>query len=156
MADITRDELDAITVVTHSFMLADAKDFDGYRRLYADQVTVDFGGVNPDAEGLIDSDRMRESAEALVGPVALTQHMITNQIATVDGDEATVVFYEQALHVHPALGTDPAVNSWTIFGRGEHRVRRTDDGWKIIGARLIPLHSTGNANLLADVAASLA
>jgi hypothetical protein len=51
--------------------------------------------------------------------------------------------------VHPALGDDPSVNTWILY---EHRLRRTGDGWKIIYTRLVPLHSVGNSNLLADVA----
>jgi hypothetical protein len=98
---------------------------------------------------------MIRSSRELVGPVALTQHMISNHVVTAgaDADEATVSFYEQALHHHPALGPDPAVNTWVLFGRGQHRLRRTPDGWKITAMSLQPVHHVGNQNLLADVAA---
>lgn len=97
---------------------------------------------------------MLRSARALLGPVELTQHMLSSEIVSVDGDDATVRFYEQALHHHPMLGEDPDVNTWVLYGRGEHRLRRTSGGWKIISATLVPVHHTGNAALLADVAAT--
>jgi hypothetical protein len=154
VSDVKDGELDVIAAVDGSFMAADAKDFDAYRGFYADELEVDFGGVNAEASGTIRADDLRRSAEQLVGPVTLTQHMITNHLVTIDGDMASVTYYEQALRVHPALGDDPSANTWILYGRGEHRLRRTDDGWKIVYTRLVPLHSVGNANLLADVAES--
>jgi len=151
MSDTSKDAVEVIAVVNRSFALADSKDFDGYRALHADRITVDFGGVNDDSQGEISADAMAESARTVVGPVAITQHMISNQVASVEGDEATVSFYEQALHHHPELGEDEQVNTWILYGRGQHRLRRTSDGWKIVAARLSPVHHTGNANLLADV-----
>jgi hypothetical protein len=155
MDDIANGELSAIAAVDGSFMAADAKDFDAYRAFYADEVEVDFGGVNADASGTVRADDLRRSAEQLIGPVALTQHMITNHVVTIVSDLASVTYYEQALHVHPALGDDPAVNSWTLYARGEHRLCRTEDGWEIVFTRLVPVHSSGNPDLLADVAQSL-
>ena len=152
MSTSAQDRLDVINVVNLYFQLSDAKDFSGARALLADQLTVDFGGVNPDAEGLISADDMERSARALVGPVALTQHVITNQVVTNNGDEATVAFYEQALHHHPDLGEDQDTNTWTLYGRGEYGLRRTPDGWKIESKRLRAVHHVGNRNLLADVA----
>lgn len=149
----TQDILDVTATVDRSFTRPDRRDFDGYRALLADRVTVDFGGVNDDSAGEIAADDMTASARTLVGPVHLTQHMISNHVADVDGDDAVVSFYEQALHHHPALGDDPQVNTWTLFGRGEHRLRRTAEGWRIVAMRLEALHHTGNADLLADVAA---
>ncbi|HEX4362479.1 MAG TPA: nuclear transport factor 2 family protein [Pseudonocardia sp.] len=152
MSDTNQDAVDVIAVVNRSFALADSKDFDGYRALHADRITVDSGGINDDSQGEISAEAMAKSARTVVGPVATTPHMISNQVASVEGDEATVSFYEQALHHHPALGEDEQVNTWTLYGRGEHRLHRTSDGWKIVAAHLSPIHHTGNTNLLADVA----
>jgi hypothetical protein len=145
---------EVLNVVHAYFSAADARDWDTYRRLHADRVEVDFGGVNDDSAGSVAAEDMLRSARDLLGPVHLTQHMISNEVVDIDGDEAVVAFYEQALHHHPALGDDPAVNTWVLYGRGEHRLRRTDDGWRLVAAKLTPTHHTGNADLLADVAKS--
>lgn len=151
---IMSDYNDVLNVVHQYFASADARDWETYRSLHADTVEVNFGGVNDDAAGPVAADDMLRSARDLVGPVHLTQHMISNEVVIIDGDRATVAFYEQALHHHPALSDDPAVNTWILYARGEHDLKRTGNGWKLAGARLQPVHHTGNANLLQDVAAS--
>ncbi|QUQ64147.1 nuclear transport factor 2 family protein [Kutzneria sp. CA-103260] len=158
MTGSAQDVVDVTQTVLRHFTTADANDFEAYRALLADEIEVDFGGVNdagdgPAAAGRISADQLAASARDLVGPVELTQHQITNLIAEVNGDDATVTFYESALHVHRALGEDPDLNSWTVYGRGVHRLRRTSAGWKIVAAKLTPVHNVGNANLLGDVAA---
>ncbi|WP_280314755.1 nuclear transport factor 2 family protein [Nocardia wallacei] len=142
---------DVLNVVHAYFCAADARDWETYRRLHADRVEVDFGGVNDDSDGSVTADDMLRSARDLLDPVHLTQHMIGNEVVTIAGDEATVTFYEQALHHHPALGEDPAVNTWILYARGEHRWQHTSDGWRIVAAKLVPVYSSGNATLLADV-----
>lgn len=144
---------EVLNVVHRYFTSADARDWDTYRSLHADTVEVDFGGVNDDSAGAVSADDMLRSAREVVGAVAVTQHMISNEVVHIDGDRATVAFYEQALHHHPALGDDPAVNTWVLYARGEHTLQRTEAGWRLTRARLRPVHNTGNANLLRDVAA---
>ncbi|BDZ49727.1 hypothetical protein GCM10025867_19680 [Frondihabitans sucicola] len=157
------EDVVAVTqIVLSSFTAPDAKDFDAYRDLHAELVEVDFGGVNDTASddgpagGRISRNDLRDSAAATIGPVAVTQHMISSVVASIDGDDAVVTFYEQALHVHPALGEGPEVNTWTIFGKGTHHLHRQPDGWKITSVRLRPTHATGNPSFLADVAALVA
>jgi SnoaL-like domain len=152
---VPTDASEVLNVVHTYFAAADARDWDTYRALHADRVEVHFGGVNDDSEGSVAADRMLASARSLLDPVHLTQHMISTEVVRIDGDEATVTFYEEALHHHPPLGEDPARNTWVLHGRGEHRLRRTGDGWKLVAAVLVPVHETGNASLLADVAAAV-
>lgn len=147
----TDDQLAVMQIVTRMFTSADAKDFDTYEALLADEIVADFGGVNDDAAGTITAKQMRTSAETVVGPVETTQHMISSLTATVDGDDAEVRFYEEALHVHPALGDTPDRNTWVIYGKGTQRLRRIGSTWKIVAAALTPTHSTGNGDLLAQV-----
>jgi hypothetical protein len=144
---------DVLSVVHAYFSSADARDWGTYRALHADRVEVDFGGINDHSNGSVAADNMLRSARDLLGPVHLTQHMISSEVVTVAGDEATVTFYEEALHHHPALSDDPQVNTWVLYGRGTHRLRRTVGGWKLMAATLVPVHQTGNTRLLADVAA---
>jgi hypothetical protein len=156
MSNRTEDVVDAIDVVTRGFTTADAKEWDAYEALRAPVVTQDFGGVDDKGEGssaqTLERHAARVKAEATIGPVAMTQHQLSSFVVDIDGDEATVKFYEEAVHVHPALGADPAKNTWVIFGKGEQVLTRTDGGWKIRDSRLIATHSTGNPTFLADVA----
>ncbi|MEU3183566.1 nuclear transport factor 2 family protein [Streptomyces sp. NPDC006923] len=156
MTTETRDHIDVVNVVHQHFRRCDDKDFAGARSLWADEVTIDFGGVNPDAEGVTSAETVLRSLEGLLGPMEFVQHMLTTQVVTVDGDEATVEYHLEALHHHSALGESQDVNTWTHYGRGSHGLRRVDGGWKIVSVRLIVLHHTGNANMPADIKAAKA
>ncbi|MEV8610377.1 nuclear transport factor 2 family protein [Amycolatopsis sp. NPDC051373] len=149
------DIAEAIQVVTRGFTTADEKDWDAYEALRAPVVMQDFGGVDNSGSSSLTAHDARVKAERTIGPVALTQHQLSSFVVDVEGDEATVRFYEEALHVHPALGADPAVNTWVVFGKGTQKLTRTGAGWKISHAALVPTHSTGNPTFLADVAAAL-
>lgn len=157
MATLAEDITTAIQAVTRGFVTADSKEWDAYEAAHADTVTVDFGGVNDagsgGAGGSMTGHEVRANAEKVIGPIPVTQHQLSSFVVDIDGDIATVRFYEEALHVHPALGDDPAKNTWIIFGKGTQKLARTDDGWKIIHASLVPTHFTGNPTFLADVAA---
>jgi hypothetical protein len=145
--------IELVQIVNRIFVAADTRDWDTYRSLLFDEVTLDFGGVGPHSAGTVTADDAAARTRAALDPVHLTQHMITNHVVTIEGDAATVAFYEQALHHHPALGDDPAKNTWILFGRGTRSAKRTPNGWRISGASLTPTHHTGNPNLLADAAA---
>lgn len=89
-----------------------------------DQVYVDFAGVGPHRPGLAAADQLASNTRAALGPVAVTQHMLSNHVVSVDGDRARVEFYEQALHHHPALGDDPEVNTWFLYARASRNANR--------------------------------
>jgi hypothetical protein len=157
MTALADDITTAIQAVTRGFVAADAKDWDAYEAAHAETVTVDFGGVNDagsgGAGGSMTGHEVRANAEKVIGPVPVTQHQLSSFVVDIAGNTATVSFYEEAVHVHPALGDDPAKNTWIIFGKGMQKLTRTPGGWKIIHVALVPTYSTGNPAFLADVAA---
>lgn len=149
----TQDHIDVLTVVNQDFQRCDVKDFAGERELWADELTLDLGGVNPEAEGVVAAERLKDAWERQLGPLDLALHMLTSHIATVDGDEASVTYYLQALHYHAALGESEEVNTWTHYGRGTHGLRRIAGSWKVVSVHYALLHSTGNANMIPQVMA---
>jgi len=149
----TQDFTDVLNVVHRDFLYTDAKDFDAERELWAEELTVDFGGVNPEADGVISADRLRDVWQKVLGPLDLTQHLVSNQIVQVDGDEASVTYYLQSLHYHAALGESEHTNTWTHHGRGTHGLRRIARTWKIVSVQFRVVHSTGNANMIPEVLA---
>ncbi|MEU6347019.1 nuclear transport factor 2 family protein [Streptomyces sp. NPDC046977] len=148
-----QDYSDVLNVVHQDFQLGDAKDFSGERSLWADELTVDFGGVNPEAEGVVAADTLKDIWERQLGPLEVVVHMLSSQIVTVDGDEASVTYYLQALHYHSALGESEDVNTWTHYGRGTHGLRRIDGSWKMVSVNYKVLHSVGNAAMIPQVIA---
>ncbi len=85
----------------------------------------------PHTAGSVDSDTAAARTRAALDPVELTQHMLSSHVVTVDGDTATVDFYEEALHRHSALGPDPNRSTWILYGKGTRTATRTADGWRI-------------------------
>lgn len=153
MTGTPEDVTDLIQLVNRLFMSADVRDWQAYRSLMTEEVTLDFGGVGPHATGTRGADQVARDAERVIGPVYLTQHMVSNHLVSITGDEASVEFYEHALHYHPALGSDETINTWVLYGHGVRTARRTGDGWRLTGAVLTIRHQTGNPGLLTDVAA---
>src|SRR6201991_2938315 len=152
MMTSSTDAHDLIDLVNRIFTAADERDCDTYRSLMLDQVYVDFAGVGPHKPGLAAADQLAATTRVALGPVVVTQHMLTNHVVTVDGDRGRVEFYEQALHHHPALGDDPEINTWFLYARASRDALRTGNGWRISAAGLTVVHQTGNRRLLADVA----
>ncbi|GAA5004566.1 nuclear transport factor 2 family protein [Actinopolymorpha pittospori] len=145
------DGFDAINVISRYFQFCDAKDFDGMRSLWADVVSVDYGGVFP-LEGQVEADALKRAMAEVIGPIPLTQHMITTPVADVEGDTATVRFHLEALHHHPDLGKDERSTDWTMYARGVIGLSRTPDGWKVSSERLSVVHQTGNLDFVNAVA----
>ncbi|GHJ41335.1 nuclear transport factor 2 family protein [Streptomyces sp. TS71-3] len=103
---------------------------------------------------MISADALKAAWEGLLGPMELTQHMLTSHVVSVDGDEATVNYHLEALHHHSALGESEDVNTWIFYGRGSHGLRRSSGSWKVASVRLAVVHSVGNKNMPAAIMAA--
>jgi hypothetical protein len=145
------DGFDVINVISRYFQFCDAKDFDGMRSLWTDVVTVDYGGVFP-LEGQVEADALKRTMAEVIGPIPLTQHMVTTPVADVEGDTATARFHLEALHHHPGLGKDGRTTDWTLYARNVIGLRRMPDGWKVSSEHLTVVHQTGNTDFVSDLA----
>ena len=124
----------------------DGGDYPDYRMMrdqLADEVTIDFGGVQP---------RLTQTAEALVqyaqnvhGKLNVVQHHVMNQQVEISGDEATCLSKGIAYNEHPVSQGE---GYWLLYCRYEHGLRKIDGKWKITRIKMTPLHSDGNSNLL--------
>jgi 3-phenylpropionate/cinnamic acid dioxygenase small subunit len=111
----------------------DARDLDRYATCFTDDVEVT-GFSGGAITGL--ATYVAWVGEAL-SKYSHTHHLIGNQVVTIDGDEAHMRSYVQAMHVLVAE-PDTMIGLWAIY---DDRVVRTADGWKITHhhlERLIP------------------
>lgn len=124
----------------------DQKRWDEHRQLFADEVTIDFGGVKPSQ--VIKADDLSSWARQAFRLVK-TQHMFTNQDVHIDGDRATATCYGRALHQRTDTG-----ETWLIYNRYEHSLVKTESGWKVERLFMEPTWQTGNENLLDEAFAT--
>ena len=108
----------------------DERDMDLYRSCFADDVEVLGFGAEPvnGADAWVDYVRQ---ALKQYGP---TQHMLSPQLATVNGDTAHARTDVQALH-YMADAEDTTLTLWATY---ESDMRRVDGEWKICRHRLVP------------------
>jgi 3-phenylpropionate/cinnamic acid dioxygenase small subunit len=93
-----------------------------------------------------------EEVEALVrrvlGPLAATQHIVSNVEVVVDGDRATSRCNLQSMHVRET----PSGDNFIVAGVYTDELRRTPDGWRIARRQLQRVWTQGR---LHDAAAFL-
>lgn len=100
----------------------DSKDWDLYRTLFTDDAFIDYtaaGGEKGDVETIA------AWLDQSMAMFEMTQHLIANELITIDGDTATV----QAMFYNPMrfAGGGPL---WHCGGWYHHELVRDGEGWK--------------------------
>ncbi|MGB6564416.1 MAG: nuclear transport factor 2 family protein [Candidatus Binataceae bacterium] len=120
---------------------ADTRDWALYRSCFTDEIETDFTSVFGGQPRRGKADKFVEAARRFLTGLKATQHMITNHVITIHGDEATCVAYVQARHHLPNETGDA---DQTMYGYYTNRVVRTADGWRISACRLTVTWNSGN------------
>lgn len=130
----------------------DSRDWKLFRSCFTDEIETDFTSVFGGTARKVSADRWTEAARRSLSGLAGTQHMITNHVITVDGDEATCIAYVQARHFLP---NDSGDSMQTMFGYYTNRFARTSAGWKIRACKLTLSWQTGNRHIFTLASARL-
>jgi hypothetical protein len=125
----------------------DRRDWVLYRSLFTDPVTVDFSSFDPNlrARTVSADDWVAGVMPAFTG-LAASQHSMTNPIATVDGEDATITMYVRAHHVHDP--DDPA-SYYTVGGYYDDTLVRVDGRWLLREVRLTVTWREGDPGIMA-------
>jgi 3-phenylpropionate/cinnamic acid dioxygenase small subunit len=108
------------TLVHRMFRALDARDFTrGWMRAY---VTEDARMETP--LGTSEGEAAARAAEVALGRYVRTQHVASGVLSEVDGDRGRASWNALMFHVH----ADDSV--FTVGGRYEGDLRRTDEGWR--------------------------
>ena len=118
----------------------DTSDWDALRRVFTPDVVAHLGtGEQIGIEAVI------EKCSGALGPLDDSQHIVTNQQVTVDGDTATCRAYLHAQHIRRQTeGGDLFV----VAGRYEDQLVRTANGWRIKARDLIVMWTDGNPEVV--------
>lgn len=126
----------------------DARDEAAFRASFADEVDLaipPLGGDEVPLSGMVSGDDYARGVIALLTGFDATQHVSTNHLVTVDGDEASCVCYTHATHYLPHEGGHPWL---TIGARYDILARRLPgQGWRIVRFRWREQWAEGNAGL---------
>ncbi len=120
------DRIAIADLLTRYATSVDSKDWALWRSVFTEDAYIDYrsaGGIDGDREAIA------QWLESTLANFPMTQHLIANIDARVDGDTATV----RAMFHNP-MGM-PDGTTWFCGGYYNHDLVRTTDGWK--SARLI-------------------
>lgn len=143
---IADDKL-AIAEVLYGYATGiDTRNWAFYRSLFADEVSIDFSsyGAGRPPQTMSADDWVGGLIPLFTG-LAATQHSMTNPVARVDGDTATITMYMQAHHVFDPA--DPA-SYYTIGGYYDDALVRSGDGWVLTGVRLTVTWQAGDREIM--------
>jgi 3-phenylpropionate/cinnamic acid dioxygenase small subunit len=125
------------TVIAYATAL-DTRDWERLGSLFTSDGYWEYGGSG---ERLAGPGAIVARISASLGRFDTTHHLNGNHVAVVHGDEAEHTCYYQAQHVR--LGV-PGGEKFLSGGRYDDRLRRTPDGWRFTGRRIISVWSDGN------------
>ncbi|WP_297795439.1 nuclear transport factor 2 family protein [Mycobacterium sp.] len=104
----------------------DRRDWPLFRTVFTDDCELDYGEIGR-WQGVDEVTNFMDKTHAMAGH---TLHRLSNQVITVDGDEASARTYVDAVIM---FGDNQAgVNAWGFYDDG---IVRTSDGWRIARRR---------------------
>ncbi|MFN3231121.1 MAG: nuclear transport factor 2 family protein [Alphaproteobacteria bacterium] len=122
----------------------DSRDFALYRSIFADEVDIDFSSYSGQPASRMTGDEWGQMVQRMLPGFDATQHVLTNFVIEVDGDEATANVYVQAEHF---IANSEGDNSHTLGGYYIHKLKRHGDAWKIHATTLNVTWNRGNRDV---------
>ena len=124
----------------------DRRDWALYRSLFTDTVTMDFSSFGPNLPPrVMSADDWVAGIVPLFTGLAASQHSMTNPLATVDGDAATITMY---VHAHHVLDPDDPASWYTVGGYYDDTLVRVDGQWRLSGVCLTVTWQAGDPNIM--------
>jgi hypothetical protein len=120
-------DIEAIKQVKYRYLRAlDTKDWDTYADTMTEDVTGDYGPSLGQELHFTDRPALVDFMKTSLPASIITEHRVTHPEITVDGDEATAIWYLQDRVI-------AADFNFMLIGAAFYRdtYRRTADGWKI-------------------------
>ncbi len=145
---MTHDELiDWAKITDHVLNYAtgiDRHQWDLYRSIFADEITLDFSSWSGDPASTMPANDWVAGVRAALEPFDATQHVLTNFSIDLDGNRAICTCY-MAAHHHLIVEGDRQMHS--IGGYYIHELEREGDGWLIHKTQLNVTWEMGDRGL---------
>ena len=125
----------------------DMRDWQAYLSCFTDEVDIDFTSWSGGSPVHLTAKQWTKIVRRAISGFKSTQHISSNHVITVNGDEATCISYMQAQHYLP---TEAGSNCFTLGGFYTNTLVRTSQGWKIKKCKLTVTWSDGNRGLFKE------
>lgn len=142
------DESDLADLIHRYAFGLDHEDWDLWRSVFADEVTMDMSDYQPEPPPrTAPADLIVANARVMFAGLERSQHFLGSHRFTIDGDTATITAHMRAEHwLHTGQGDD----RYTMYGTYFDDAVRTNDGWKLVEVRLRLLREEGNRQLMRE------
>jgi hypothetical protein len=125
-------------------------EWDQLTDLFTDDVLLDYTSLNGGAPELTPRKDVVARWQGNREGLTATQHLLSNQLVTIDGDTATATAMFQATHLLPNPYGGPL---WTLGGQYRYGLTRGAFGWRISALAMSIIWADGNRNIR-DLAAN--
>lgn len=137
----TAGAADVFTSMLHSI---DAKDWDGVRRAFDDELAVDYSSLFGVPAAVVRGDDQVREWRAFASAFDATQHMTGPIVARARGADVIAHTHVRAYHRMQAA---PGGDTWMVAGHYDVQLRPSDATWKIAGITLTVLYQEGNLEI---------
>ena len=122
------DRMGIIDTINRYATSVDTRDWDLFLTCYTDEMNADMVSIGFSEPMDMPAQEFLEIIKRAVDPFESTQHLISNHVIDIDGDNATCVCYLQAQHFRQ---DDTGAHAVLIGGYYANSLIRTPAGWRI-------------------------
>ncbi len=126
-------------------MAIDTRDFALLRSVFTQVITMDFEDYSGQPPSTLNADDWVAGVQALFTGLDATQHVMSNPIVDIDGDEAVLKMYMKAEHF---LANDQGSFDYAIGGYYTDRLSKIDGRWTIHAVTLKLFWQRGNRHIM--------
>ncbi|MFE0649503.1 nuclear transport factor 2 family protein [Streptomyces sp. NPDC059534] len=137
--------LDVQDTVSRLFWYVDERSWDQLADVFAEEVLMDYTSLFGGTPELVPGPEQAKRWSEQLGHLLSTQHVVTNVLSHIAGDEATCT-----ANVTAHLRGDTAMGSplWRNGGTYGLTLRHTDGTWRVSGLRAALRWADGNPGVL--------
>jgi len=133
------DRMEIIDTINRYATSVDTRDWDLFFSCYTDEINVDMVSVGFDQPMTMSVKDFMEIIQRAVSAFDSTQHIVSNHVINIEGDNATLVSYLQAQHFRQ---DDTSTFALLIGGYYDNSLIRTPAGWRINKYKVVKTWST--------------
>jgi 3-phenylpropionate/cinnamic acid dioxygenase small subunit len=126
--ELLYDRMEIIDTINRYATSVDTRDWDLFLTCYTDEMNADMVSIGFHEPIDMRAEDFLEIIKQAVDPYESTQHLISNHVIHINGDNATCVCYLQAQHFRQ---DEDGAHALLIGGYYANSLVRTPEGWRI-------------------------